>query len=272
MNISPDITVMLEAVRKAAQGIIRDFGEVGYLQASRKGTADFVTKTDINAEERIYKILSKARPDYGFLLEEGGEIEGKNPQYRWVVDPLDGTNNFIHAIPYFCSSIALEKRRRHDGKWDTQAAVVYDPLRDEAFYAEKNKGAFCNERRIKISCRNKLEEALLVTHSPKHDKYHFEKSMQLLNTVTRRSKGARTMGATALDLAYIAAGRFDVGWYTAFRQWDIAAGTLLVREAGGEATQLNGDADIAEPESLLLGTSELHAVILKLLKPVWLEL
>lgn len=259
---------MLGAAQKAARGIQRDYGEVDELQVSRKGTMDFVTQTDLKAEKIIQSDLAHARPKYGFLMEESGEIEGADPNHRWVIDPIDGTTNFIHAVPYFCIAISLEKRRAN-GDWYPIAALVYDPLRDEAFYAEEGKGAFCNSRRIMASARTNLNEALLVTHSPKHDRAHFKESLHMITSVTEFSKGARTMGSTALDMAYIAAGRFDGGWYTAFRRWDVSAGILLAKEAKVTITQIDGDDSVDEPESLLLGTPKIHSSLLKILKPVW---
>jgi len=259
---------MVNAAQKAARGIVRDFGEVGELQVSRKGTMDFVTQTDLRAEKTIHDELARARPKFGFLMEEGGEIEGQDKDQRWVIDPIDGTTNFIHAVPYFCTAISLEQKRK-DGHWWPVAALVYDPLRDEAFHAEESKGAFCNNRRITVSGRDQVNEALLVTHSPKHDRAHYKQSLELLTTITDHSKGARTMGATALDLAYIGAGRFDGGWYSAFKRWDISAGMLIALEAKAAITQLDGVPCPGEPDSLLLSTPKLHSELLGLLKPVW---
>ena len=261
-------TIMLNAAQKAARGIQRDYGEVSELQVSRKGTMDFVTQTDIRAEKIIQDDLAHARPKFGFLMEEAGEIEGTDKEHRWVIDPIDGTTNFIHAVPYFCIAISLEKRRAN-GQWYPIAALVYDPMRDEAFYAEENKGAFLNNRRLAVSGRQKLDEALLVTHSPKHDREHFRESLGMITTVTEFSKGARTMGSTALDLAYIAAGRFDAGWYTAFKRWDVSAGILLVKEAKATVTQVDGDDNVDDPQSLLVGAPKIHSALSKLLKPVW---
>jgi myo-inositol-1(or 4)-monophosphatase len=262
------LTVMIKAAEEAAQGIRRDFGEVNNLQISRKGTLDFVTQTDIRAEKAIREVLSHARPKFGFLLEEGGEVIGKDPKYRWVVDPLDGTTNFIHAIPYVCTSISLEKKD-DQGEWQPISAVVYDPLNDDLFIAEEGKGAFLNDRRIQVSPRRNFDEALLVTHSPKHDRANYRKSMQLFLRVTEYSKGMRTMGATALDLANIAAGKFDAGWYTSYKRWDISAGLLLVKEAGAVRTQLDGSTDLTNPESLLIGNAKMHQALANIIQPLW---
>jgi len=259
---------MLAAAEKAAYGIQRDFGEVEKLQVSRKGALDFVTQTDLKAEKIIHDELLRARPKFGFLLEEGGEIKGEDTQYRWVVDPLDGTTNFIHAIPYLCISIALEKRR-NDGEWETESAVIYDPIHDDRFLAERGKGAFHNRQRMKVSQRTQFDEAMIITHSPKHDRANYRKSMQLFLKITEQSKGIRTMGATALDLCYLASGRYDAGFYTSFKRWDIAAGLLIAQESGASITQLDGDESITSPESLVLGNPKLQQSLLKLLKPIW---
>lgn len=266
---SSNLNVMTKAAEKAAAAIRRDFGEIENLQVSQKGSMDFVTQADLKAEKIIRSELEYARPKYGFLLEEGGEIEGADPNYRWVVDPIDGTTNFIHAVPYICISIALEKKRS-DGAWVAESAVVYDPLHDEMFIAEKGKGAFVNGKRLQVSARRQLGESLLITHSPKFDRTNYHKSMELYLKVTEHSKGIRTMGATALDLAYLAAGRYDAGWYTSFKRWDVAAGILLLKEAGGEITQLDGDDNVTQAETLIAGTPKVQSNLLKLLKPCWL--
>ncbi|MDG1286553.1 MAG: inositol monophosphatase family protein [Rickettsiales bacterium] len=267
---SANLNVMIKAAENAAHGIRRDFGEVTKLQISRKGTLDFVTQTDLKAEKIIKSDLSYARPKYGFLLEEGGEIIGEDRNFRWVVDPIDGTTNFIHAIPYLCISIALEKRRLSDGAWVPVSAVIYDPIHGDCFIAEEGKGAFLNDGRIEVSKRDKFDESLLITHSPKHDRASYKKSMQLFLKVTEQSKGIRTMGATALDLAYIAAGKYDAGWYTAFKRWDISAGLLLAKEAGAEVTQLDGDDDVTDPTTLVVGTPKMHKALLNVVKPHWI--
>lgn len=267
---SPHLNVMIKAAEKAAHGIRRDFGEITQLQVSRKGTLDFVTQSDLKAEEVIRSELSFARPKYGFLLEEGGEIKGEDSRFRWVVDPIDGTTNFIHSIPYLCISIALEQKD-HNRPWRTVSALVFDPIHDDIFIAEEFKGAFLNDRRIEVSGRQKFDESVLITHSPKHDRANYQKSMQLFLKVTEKSKGIRTMGATALDLCYIAAGKYDAGWYTSFKRWDIAAALLIAKEAGAVVTQIDGDENVENPESLLLGTPKMHRALLDVIKPHWVK-
>ncbi len=266
---SAHLNVMIKAAEKASNGIRRDFGEITNLQISRKGTLDFVTQSDLKAEKTIRYELENARPNYGMLLEEGGEIKGRDEKHRWVVDPLDGTTNFIHAIPYICTSISLEKKRLSDGVWVPVSAVIYDPIHDDMFIAEENKGAFLNDRRIEVSQRKAFDESLLITHSPKYDKPNYKKSMELFMKVTQQSKGIRTMGATALDLAYIAAGKYDAGWYTSFKRWDISAGLLIAKEAGAEVTQLDGDDNVSNPTSLVVGNEKMHKQLLSVLKPHW---
>jgi myo-inositol-1(or 4)-monophosphatase len=262
---SATINVMIRTAKRAARGMMRDFGEVTELQVSRKGTMDFVTQSDIRAEKIIHEDLLKARPKYGFLMEESGEIEGADGEHRWVIDPIDGTTNFIHAIPYFCISIALEKRLRN-GDWHPIAAVIHDPLRDETFYAEERQGAFLNDRRIQVSSRKGFGEAMLATHSLKYDSVGFTPSAAYFSAAINNSKCVRIMGATALDLAYIAAGRYDGAWWNYFKRWDVSAGMLLVKEAAGVITQINGAEDLGQTTTLLAGNPKIHASLLKLFK------
>jgi myo-inositol-1(or 4)-monophosphatase len=221
----------------------------------------------LKAEKILREELSKARPRYGFLLEEGGEVAGEDGEHRWVVDPIDGTTNFIHAVPYFCISLALEKKRT-DG-WHPIAALIYDPLRDEVFFAEEGKGGMLNDKRLRVSQRDSFDAALLVTHSLKHDSQHFTKSTAMFSMMVANSKGVRMLGATALDLAYIAAGRLDGGWYSYFKRWDVAAGILLVKEAGGIVTTLDGSAHDSDSDNLLAANAKLHGQMTKLLSKAW---
>lgn len=262
--LSPLINVMSAAAVKAGKGLMRDFGEIDQLQISRKGVANFVSSADIRTEKLLKRELAKARPDYGFLMEEEGESAGKG-EYRWIVDPLDGTSNFLHAIPYFCVSIALEKTGR-DGSRDIAAAVTFDPIHNELFSAEKNKGAFVNGRRMAVSSREKLDEAMLVTGrlSFKAD----EHAREQLSLITKHGVTLRYFGATALDLANLAAGRIDACWYYAIQPWDIAAGLLLVREAGGTVIDLSGDSANAYSPTLLASNRLLALPVRKLLSEV----
>lgn len=264
MLASPIINVMSAAVIKASKGLQRDFNEVDQLQISRKGPANFVTKSDLRTEKTLQKELSIARPDFGFLLEEGGEIAGKDESHRWIIDPLDGTSNFIHAIPYFCISLALEKREA-DGRRHILAGVIYDPIHNELFSAEKNEGAFMNGRRITVSTRDNMENAMLVTgglRSAKKGAY----TQSLTNIIDECGATMRIFGATALDLAYLAAGRTDACWYYSLKPWDVAAGMLLVREAGGMMTDLEGNEPDSYSNTLIASNQNLVLPVRKILK------
>lgn len=263
MAHSAILHVMSEAAVKAGKGLIRDYGEIDQLQISKKGTSNFVTNADIRTEKFLQKELAKSRPDFGFLLEEGGLIEGKDKQHRWIIDPLDGTSNFIHAVPYFCISIALE--RITNGNSEIIAGVIYDPIHNELFSAEKGKGANLNERRIMVSQRDNMEDALLVLGNPKLSARENKDTFRLLDTLLQSKATLRHFGATALDLAYIAAGRLDACWYYSIQPWDIAAGLLLVQEAGGVATTFDGHPVNPHSGSLLASNSHLSLPLRSLL-------
>lgn len=251
--------VMSEAAIKASKGLVRDFGEIDQLQISKKGPSNFVTTADVRTEKFLQKELKKARPDFGFLLEEGGNIKGKDAQHRWIIDPLDGTSNFIHAIPYFCISIGLE--RITSAGSEIIAGVIYDPIHNELFSAEKGKGAFMNGRRIQVSGREKMEDSLLVLGNPKKNKDTF----RLLDTLLRSKATIRHFGATALDLANVAAGRLDACWYYTIQPWDIAAGMLLVQEAGGLVSTFDGKRCDTHSGSLLASNRPLASTLQNLL-------
>lgn len=237
------INVMTEAAEKASKGLLRDFGEVSELQISRKGTSNFVTESDKRAEKVLIRELSKARPGYRFLVEESGEIDGEKKDFRWIIDPLDGTHNFIHAVPYFCISIALEKTYT-SGNTEILAGVIYDPIHNDMYTAEKNEGAFVNGRRLQVSKRDDFEQAMIVVSSPhsKHDATAPITGMELLSRVVKTHAGTRYMGASALDLAQLAAGKFDAVCLMSQQPWDVAAGGLLVQEAGGHMQAFDGGA------------------------------
>lgn len=253
---------MTEAAIKAGRGLLRDFSEVDQLQISRKGTANFVTKSDIRTEKALVKELQKARPDFGYLLEEGGEIPGRDPSMRFIIDPLDGTSNFIHAIPYFCISIGLEKRHV-SGHSEILAGVIYDPIHNEVFSAEKGKGAFVGNRRITVSNRENIEEAMLVTGGLRT----IESSQQpaLTKVLTQCGATMRVFGATALDLAYLAAGRIDACWYYSLKPWDVAAGLLLIQEAGGHVSDISGAPFTINSGTMFAANRHLSQPIQKLL-------
>ncbi|VAV92638.1 Inositol-1-monophosphatase [hydrothermal vent metagenome] len=243
--------IMMAAARKAARALNRDFGEVENLQVSKKGPADFVTAADRRAEEVIVEELSISRPGYGFLLEEGGEIKGSDPSHRFIVDPLDGTTNFLHSIPHFCISIALERQG------ELVAGVIYDPVRDEMFRAEKGKGAFVNDRRLRVSARTDLQSCLLSTGIPFKGKPGHAQFLRELHRVSQNVAGVRRFGSAALDLAWLAAGRYDGFWERNLQIWDIAAGIVLVREAGGLVTNMDGGKKI-DASSILATTPGIY--------------
>src|SRR5882762_3369494 len=231
---SATINVMTAAALKASRGLKRDFGEVEQLQVSMKGPADFVSNADLKAEKLLRAELSKGRPGYGFPMEESGTTIGSDSRHRWIVEPLDGTTNFLHGIPHFAISIALER----DG--EIVAGVVYDPTRDEMFWAEKGIGAYLNDRRLRVSARRSLGEALIGTGLPFREHGNHAIYVATLARVMAATSGVRRLGAAALDLAYVAAGRYDGFWEFALSPWDIAAGLLLVREAGGFVSDVLG--------------------------------
>ena len=228
------LNVMTQAAMKAGRALTRDFGEVQNLQVSMKGPADFVSNADRRAEEIVFQELSRARPDWGFLMEERGAVEGRDPQHRWIVDPLDGTTNFLHGIPMFAVSIALER----DGQ--IVAGVVFNPAMDELYTAEKGGGAFLNDRRMRVAARQSLPEALFGTGIPFLGRGDHAGFLYELRQIMGETSGVRRMGAAALDLAYVAAGRLDGFWERKLKPWDVAAGAILVREAGGFLSGIDG--------------------------------
>lgn len=249
------LTVMTAAALKAGRSVVRDFGEIEQLQVSRKGTADFATAADKRSEKILHQELSKARPTCGFVMEESGEIAGSDPTHRFVIDPIDGTHNFIHAIPYFCISIGYEKQLR-DGTFETQAAVIYDPLRNELFCAEMHQGATLDDKRIMVSSRAEPDTLLIATFLPQA-KQGGSYQDRIFATLRQQPYSLRACGATALDLAYLAAGRYDAACHVNFKSWDISAGQLLVREAGGR-TFLRSD---SEKPLFIAGNALIHEKI-----------
>jgi myo-inositol-1(or 4)-monophosphatase len=226
-------TVMDRAVRKAGRALVRDFGEVENLQVSVKGPGDFVSNADRRAEATLREELARARPGYGFLMEESGEVAGDG-LHRWIIDPLDGTTNFLHSIPHFAISVALER-----GK-DVVAGMIYNPVLDEMYWAERGHGAFLNDRRLRVSARRDLSSAVIGTGIPFQTRGDHPAYLKTLAAVMARTAGVRRIGAAALDLAYVAAGRFDGFWESDLNAWDVAAGILMVREAGGFVEDIDG--------------------------------
>lgn len=260
MQHSALLNVMIAAARKAARTLKRDFGEVENLQVSVKGPGDFVSNADKRAEKTLFEELSRARPGYGFLMEEGGEIEGSDKTHTWHIDPLDGTTNFLHGIPHFAISIGLER----DG--EVIAGVVYEPTRDEMYWAEKGAGAYLNDRRLRVSARRQLSEALVGTGLPFRDRGDQPVYLGTLAAVLPATSGVRRFGAAALDLAYVAAGRLDGFWEFGLSPWDIAAGMLLVREAGGFVTDLAGGQTMMQTGDVLAANDRLHLPLAALIK------
>ena len=256
----PIINVMSEAARKASRGLLRDFGEVEQLQVSQKGPADYVTEADLRAEKIVQAELARARPDFGFLLEETGKVAGKDADQRWIVDPLDGTTNFLHGIPHFAISIA------HESHGEIVAGVVYDPLRDETFWAARGVGAYVNNRRIRVSARRELADAVLATGIPFGKRPGKEAFCAALEPVMERCAGVRRFGAASLDLAFVAAGRVDGFWEVGLSPWDIAAGIVLVREAGGFVTGIDGAREPLYGNTIIAANANLHRPISELLR------
>lgn len=227
MAASANLNVMIKTARRAGRSLLKDFSEVENLQVSVKGPGDFVSRADKRAEEIIRDALMEARPTYGFLGEEDGEIAGEDPTRRWIVDPLDGTTNFLHGMPHWAVSIALE----HKGK--ITAGVIYDPVKDECFFAEKGEGAWVNESRLRVSGRNRMIESVFATGLPFGGGKYLPAALQDLGRLLPVCAGVRRWGAASLDMAYVAAGRYDGFWERGLKPWDVAAGVILVQEAGG---------------------------------------
>jgi myo-inositol-1(or 4)-monophosphatase len=257
------ITVMTRAVRKAAPRLRRDFGEVEQLQVSKKGPGDLVSMDDKRAEQTIVEELRNARPDWGLLLEEGGEIAGDPLKPRWIVDPLDGTTNFLHGIPHFAVSIAVEDRKP-DGRGEITHGLVYQPLTDETYWAEKGRGAWLHDRRLRVSARRHLDEALIGTGIPHLGRGNTESWGKIFAAVAPEVSGIRRFGSAALDLAWVAAGRMDGFWEDDLDPWDTAAGVILIKEAGGFVTDYRGSDRSFERREYLAANGELHSRLHKL--------
>ncbi|HLT79004.1 MAG TPA: inositol monophosphatase family protein [Ferrovibrio sp.] len=256
------INAMGNAARKAQRSLIRDFNEVEHLQVSKKGPADFVSAADRKAEKILQGELAKLRPDFGFLMEEGGRVEARDGRHYWIIDPLDGTTNFLHGIPHFAISVAVQR------EGELIAGIVLDVIRDELFWAEKGVGAYLNERRIRVSARRKLSEALFATGIPFLGRPGHAEFRRELAAVMGEVAGIRRMGSAALDLAYVAAGRYDGYWETGLSPWDVAAGIVLVREAGGMVTDYAGGDRMVETSGIVAANDVLHAPLRKLLVQV----
>lgn len=254
---------MVQAAHKAGRSLVRDFGEVENLQVSLKGPGDYVSQADRKAEQIVHDELARARPGYGFLMEESGEVKGDDGQHRWLVDPLDGTTNFLHGIPFFSISIALERQGQ------IVAGVVYNPVLDELYTAERGGGAFLNDRRLRVAARTKLSDAVVTTGVPHLGRGSHANYLIELRHVMGEVAGIRRLGSAALDLAYVAAGRCDAYWEHDLSPWDVAAGILLVREAGGFVSDIKGGQDMFDSKSIVAGNETIHRAMVKTLgKPL----
>ncbi|HTT99987.1 MAG TPA: inositol monophosphatase family protein [Rhizomicrobium sp.] len=259
--ISPALNVMIAAARKAGKPLIRDLGELENLQVSMKGPADFVTNADKRTEKILIDELTRVRPGYGFLAEESGTIEGKDKTHRFIIDPIDGTTNFLHGIPHFAISIALEREGQ------IVSALVYNPATDDMFVAEKGHGAYLNNKRLRVAARKTLAHALIGTGFPFHghaEDRHTRMQAELA-TMMPATSGLRRMGAASLDIAYVAAGRFDAFWERGLAPWDVAAGILLVKESQGVVSDLSGGQNMLDGD-ILAANEALHPLLLKTLK------
>ena len=260
MPRSAIINVMVQAATKAGRSLSRDFGEVQNLQVSMKGPGDFVSQADKRAEEIIHTELSRSRPDYSFLMEESGEVVGSDSQHRFIVDPLDGTTNFLHGIPIFAVSIGLERQGQ------IVAGVIYNPAMDELYTAERGGGAFLNDRRLRVGARRKLADCVIGTGIPHLGRGHHGNFLIEMRHVMGEVAGVRRMGAAALDLAYVAAGRLDGFWETGLQPWDMAAGILMIREAGGFVSDGDGGTDMLGRGSIVAGNEIIQKTLLQTIR------
>ena len=257
---SANLNIMMKTARKAGRGLLKDFREVENLQVSVKGAGDFVTKADLTAEQTIKHELRSARPSYGWLAEEGGAEDGEDPTRRWIVDPLDGTTNFLHGMPHWAVSIALE----HKGQ--VVAGVVYDPCKDELFFAEKGTGAFMNETRLRVSGRTRMMECVFATGLPFAGRTDLPQTLQELGRVLPGSAGVRRLGCASLDLSWVAAGRFDGFWERRLNAWDLAAGMVIVKEAGGFVEPMDKGGDVLEDGTIICSNEPMFGALAKLVR------
>lgn len=257
---SANLNIMIKAARKAGRALVKDFREVENLQVSVKGAGDFVTKADIGAEKIIKDDLMGARPTYGWLAEEGGEDEGQDPTRRWIVDPLDGTTNFLHGLPHWAVSIALE----HKG--EIVAGVVFDPAKDEMFFAEKGTGAWMNESRLRVSGRHRMIESIFATGLPFGGRADLPETLKDLGRLLPVCAGVRRWGAASLDLAYVASGRYDGFWERRLKPWDVAAGMLIVKEAGGLVEAIRPERNILQHGEIVCSNEPVFSTFAKTIR------
>lgn len=255
--LSPALNVMIAAAKKAGRALIRDFGELENLQISKKGPADFVSSADSRTERILVEELTRARPGYGFLLEEAGTVEGRDKTHRFIIDPIDGTTNFLHGIPQFAISIALER------EGTIVSGLVYNPVTDEMYVAERGHGAYLHDRRLRVAARKQMSDILVASGAPFLGKDGRDEFLGELDQIISSTAGMRRFGSAALDLAWTAAGRFDAFWERNLKPWDIAAGILLVREAGGVVTDMDGREAMMEVGHILAANDTLHRPLLE---------
>ncbi len=261
MQGSANINIMMKAARKAGRSLIKDFQEVEKLQVSIKGAGDFVSRADRRAEEIIRTELAEARPNYGFLGEEGGAFDGADPTRRWIVDPLDGTTNFLHGLPHWAVSIALEHKKI------IVAGVVYDPIKDEMFWAEKGRGAWLGDQeRLRVSARKRMIDSIFATGLPFAGSPHLPSILRDLGQLLPATAGVRRMGAASLDLAYVAVGRYEGYWEYGLQPWDIAAGLLLVQEAGGLIEPIQEGQNLLEDGHVITANAEIFENFAKMIR------
>ena len=257
---SANINIMVKACRKASKILIRDFGEIENLQVSIKGPGDFVTTSDKKVEKTIIDELLKARPDYSVLSEESGEINN-DKSFKWIIDPIDGTANFLHGIPHFAISIGLEKDE------EIICGIIYDPIKDEMFVAEKGNGSYLNNQRIRVSSRSKLEDCIIFTGGPKKESEDRDLALKEYNNFSSKILiPIRKLGSAALDMAYVAAGRCDGFWQRNLNYWDIAAGIILIKESGGFVTDFNGENKYLKNKTILATNSKINKEMMEVLK------
>jgi myo-inositol-1(or 4)-monophosphatase len=255
------MNVMVKAARRAGRSLKRDLGEIENLQVSMKGPANFVSLADKRAEEMLYTDLNKARPGYGFLGEEGGNRDGTDKSHTWIVDPLDGTTNFLHGIPQFAVSIGLAREGQ------VIAGLIYNPANDELYMAEKGSGAFLNDTRLRVAGRKQLNECVIACGLPHIGRGDFELSRNEMAALQPKVAGLRRFGAASLDLAFVAAGRLDGYWERNLQPWDVAAGLILIKEAGGTVGDINGG-DVLTTGNVVAGNEFVHDALTKILRPL----
>ena len=257
---SANINVMVKACRKAAKNLIRDFGELEKLQVSLKGPGNFVTASDKKVEKILIEELQKARPNYSILSEEIGKINN-DEEFKWIIDPIDGTSNFLHGIPHFAISIGLEHNE------EIICGIIYDPIKDEMFTAEKGNGSYLNNQRIRVSSRSKLKDCLIATGGPRRNQKERDLALKEYDKFSSSVDiPVRKMGSASLDMAYVAAGRFDGMWQRNLNYWDIAAGIILIKEAGGFVTDFNGNDAYIEKKTILATNSGINKEMIEVLK------